>query len=123
MQSKSFLVLALILVLTLLNTVPAASDNEKAITSRVHDRLVKDSHLKDANVRVDTNRRGEVTLTGTVLSRADKDRATELARSVEGVKSVDNDLKVETESYSTRPSSSKYGTRENPPCPIGANWC
>ncbi len=81
----------------------AASDRENAISSQVEHKLMADNHFRNSDIKADTNWRGEVTLHGTVPSQADKDRATELARSVDGVKSVDNDLRI-----SKNASASKY---------------
>ena len=81
----------------------AASDRENAISSQVEHRLMADNHFRNSNIKADTNWSGEVTLHGTVPSQSDKDRATEIARSVDGVRSVDNDLRV-----SKSASASKY---------------
>lgn len=49
--------------------------------------------LRDSTINVDVDK-GVVTLTGTVASAAQKTRAEQSAKSVEGVKSVRNQLKV-----------------------------
>ena len=49
--------------------------------------------LRDSTINVDVDN-GVVTLTGTVASAAQKTRAEQVAKSVEGVKSVRNELKV-----------------------------
>ena len=49
--------------------------------------------LRDSTINVDVDN-GVVTLTGTVASAAQKTRAEQVAKSVEGVKSVRNQLKV-----------------------------
>ena len=99
---SALLIMVALIALSFVGKVWAASNTENAISSRVEHKLMEDSHFKNSHIKVDTNMRGEVTLHGTVPSAADKDRATEIARSVDGVKSVDNDLKV------SKTASSKY---------------
>ena len=93
------------------------SDNDRAITSKVEDKLQKDSQLKGGMISVDT-KDGEVTLKGMVNSQADVTRAAELARYVDGVTRVDNRLKTE-KSYS---SSSSNNGLSNSTCIIGEPW-
>jgi hyperosmotically inducible periplasmic protein len=52
--------------------------------------------LRDSTINVDVDN-AVVTLTGTVASAAQKTRAEQVAKSVEGVKSVKNTLKVSTD--------------------------
>jgi len=92
--TQAVLIIMSFLLLSLVANAFAASDKENAISSQVEHKLLADSHFDHSNIKADTNWRGEVTLHGTVPSQADKDRATEIARSVDGVKSVDNDLRV-----------------------------
>lgn len=57
-------------------------------------KMVNQATFNPAYVHVTTNH-GVVLLTGTVKSEAEKNRAEELANSVDGVKAVTNELKVE----------------------------
>jgi hypothetical protein len=66
---------------------------DAAITAKVKTQLIKDKDVSAMNVNVDTAN-GVVTLKGNAKSRAEADKAASLARSVEGVKSVKNDLVV-----------------------------
>ena len=113
-------ILALVTAVVLFNVSAswaARSDaNDRAISSRVEEKIMNDSRLKDSRINVETIGR-EVTLKGAVGSQSDVTRAGELARSVEGVRNVDNKLKVEKGSSGSIPQASR------PPCPIGANWC
>jgi len=68
-------------------------DDDATLTGNVKAKIASDSGLSTAPVNVET-KDGVVTLTGTVNSAADKSRAEQLARSVEGVKSVTNNLTV-----------------------------
>lgn len=119
---KSILIMGLFfLVLSFVNIVRATdvnSDNDKAITSKVEDKLQSDSQLKGSMISVDT-KDGEVTLKGVVKSQADIIRTAELAHYVDGVKQVDNTLETE-KAYSS--SSSHYGLSDST-CIVGPSWC
>lgn len=67
--------------------------DDATITSKVKSKLFADDNLSGFAIDVDTFK-GEVTLTGGVNTSSDKQHATELARSVEGVRNVNNFLKV-----------------------------
>lgn len=62
------------------------------ITMKIHSQFVPDDALENSDIDVDTLN-GVVTLSGTVPTQAGKSRAIELARTTEGVKSV-NDAKL-----------------------------
>jgi len=72
----------------------AAPVDDAAITASVKDKLSKTPSLKDANINVDT-KAGKVTLTGSLKTAGLKGVATNAAKSVRGVKSVDNQVTVE----------------------------
>ena len=118
-QRSILTLVPLLLVLSFVNIVGAGSDNDSAITSVVVDKLQSDSQLMGSSINVET-KNGEVTLKGIVNSNADITRAAELARSVDGVKMVDNRLRREQPSAS---STGNYGGSSRAPnCPVGANW-
>ena len=66
---------------------------DAGITASVNAELAKDSSLSALSINVDTTE-GKVSLRGTAPSSSARDRATALARSIKGVKSVDNQLEV-----------------------------
>lgn len=68
--------------------------SDAVITTKVKAAIVADKSLSALDIAVETNN-GIVTLTGTVGSSAQSDNATHVARGVEGVKQVKNDLKVD----------------------------
>jgi hyperosmotically inducible protein len=67
--------------------------DDATITTKVKAKLFDESVLRGFAISVKTFE-GEVTLTGAVDTAAQKDRAGETARSVSGVRSVQNLLKV-----------------------------
>ncbi|HGH5980555.1 TPA: molecular chaperone OsmY [Kluyvera georgiana] len=67
---------------------------DTATTSEVKARLLADDIVPSRNVKVETTD-GVVQLSGTVESQAQSERAESVAKAVEGVKSVKNDLKVQ----------------------------
>lgn len=64
------------------------------ITTKIKSRLVEDSLVSASNVSVKTMGEGEVQLSGFTKSQEEKDRAGEIAQSVNGVTKVNNDLVV-----------------------------
>jgi hyperosmotically inducible periplasmic protein len=64
------------------------------ITTKITAALAADDKLKATKIDVDTSN-GRVVLTGSAPDAGSKDRATTLARAVEGVVDVDNRLSVE----------------------------
>lgn len=67
---------------------------DAATTSEVKAKLLADNIVPSRNVKVETTD-GVVQLSGTVKSQAQSDRAESIAKAVEGVKSVKNDLKTQ----------------------------
>src|SRR5881397_2000255 len=67
----------------------AVDANDKDIAKAVETRLAKDLQLKKVDVRTDA---GVVTLTGQVATIDASAKASEMARGVDGVKSVKNEL-------------------------------
>ena len=71
----------------------AIDDKDDAITTRVQGTIAKDSHLKQADIAVQTNA-GVVSLTGEVKDIMTSANASWTTWQVPGVKSVKNDLTV-----------------------------
>ncbi|NUU66228.1 molecular chaperone OsmY [Enterobacteriaceae bacterium BIT-l23] len=67
---------------------------DTATTSEIKAKMLADDGLPSRNVKVKTTD-GVVQLTGNVETQAQADRAESIAKAVEGVKSVKNDLKVQ----------------------------
>jgi hyperosmotically inducible periplasmic protein len=69
--------------------------DDAAVTAKVKADLIKDDAIKSTDIGVETSS-GVVQLSGFVGSGAIRQRAEQLAQSVEGVKSVRNDLAIQT---------------------------
>lgn len=67
--------------------------DDSVITTKVKAAIFNEPSLKSAEINVETFK-GEVQLSGFVSSRADESKAVEVARSVKGVKSVKDDMRV-----------------------------
>jgi hyperosmotically inducible periplasmic protein len=67
--------------------------SDAAITAQIKWKLAKDKLVQAADIDVDTKDR-RVTLTGTVTSQQEAQRALQIARSIEDVLGVDNNLRV-----------------------------
>jgi hyperosmotically inducible protein len=64
------------------------------ITTKVKSSFVGEDALENSDIDVDTNT-GVVTLTGTVASQAGRARAVAIAKKIEGVKDVKDELKIQ----------------------------
>ena len=67
--------------------------DDTVITTKVKAAIFNEPSLKSAGINVETFR-GTVQLSGFVSSRAEINKAAELARGVKGVTSVKNDMRV-----------------------------
>ena len=67
--------------------------DDSVITTKVKAAVFHEPSLKSAEINVETYK-GEVQLSGFVSSEADINKAVEIARSVKGVTSVKNDMRV-----------------------------
>lgn len=67
--------------------------NDSAITARVNAQLAADPKLSPLQINVDTTD-GRVLLRGTAPDKSSRERATEMASAIDGVKSVDNQIVV-----------------------------
>jgi hypothetical protein len=72
----------------------AQNVNDKAIETKIKAKLTGDPEINPFNIDVDSQRGGEVTLTGTVDDETTKDEAEKIARNTDGVKSVNNRIEV-----------------------------
>ncbi len=102
MKSIHFTFTALILAFLVALTGCASTSKEKStgefiddavISTKVKAAFVEDDELKASEIQVETYK-GTVQLSGFVAERSDVGRAEQVARKVNGVKSVKNDIRV-----------------------------
>jgi hyperosmotically inducible protein len=87
------------------DSVGAAID-DSAITARVKASYMNDDRLKGSHIKVTTTN-GVVTLTGSAASAASKDAAEQLARGVDGVRSIDDEVMTPSSSGSAHRAMAK----------------
>ena len=80
--------------------------DDSTITSHIKNEMIKDSTVKARKIDVDTVG-GHVTLTGVVETKAEAQRAIEIAEHVQGVKSVRNNLQIGKKTW-TEAINDKY---------------
>ncbi|GBG14951.1 transporter [Novimethylophilus kurashikiensis] len=68
---------------------------DSVITTKIKAKFAKDKGVSAMHIKVDTDSAGVVQLSGKAKSQAEIDRAVELAKSVEGVTSVDNRITLD----------------------------
>jgi len=71
--------------------------HDSAITTKVKAKLAEEKAKSLLNIKVETDSKGEVELSGTVSSQEEADKAVALTRSVQGVTTIDNQLKIKAE--------------------------
>jgi hyperosmotically inducible protein len=67
---------------------------DAAITTKIKAAFVKDKQVSALNIKVDTDNKGMVMLSGTAKTQAEADRAAAIARETSGVTSVTNNIQV-----------------------------
>lgn len=72
---------------------------DSVITAKVKAKFAKDKGVSAMHIKVDTDSAGVVQLSGKAKSQAEIDRAVELARSVDGVTSVENRITLDTATH------------------------
>ena len=82
--------------------------DDSAVTAKVKSKLATDSQTSAIKISVET-RGGVVTLSGTVPTDTEKNKAEQLARSTDGVKRVQNDIAVKPDSESAKNMRDKNG--------------
>jgi hyperosmotically inducible protein len=67
---------------------------DAAITAKVKAEFAKDKGVSALNIKVDTDNKGVVTLSGNAKSKDEASKAESIAKSVNGVTSVKNNIQV-----------------------------
>ena len=73
---------------------PKAFAEDTVITTKIKSELAEEKLSSLVKIEVDTDHKGMVTLSGTAPSQKAMDKAVSIARSVEGVKSVENHIHI-----------------------------
>lgn len=68
---------------------------DAVITTRIKAEYAKDKDVSALKIKVDTDDKGIVTLSGNARSKAEADKAVRIARDTKGVTSVKNDIEVQ----------------------------
>ena len=76
---------------------PKAFVKDSVITTKVKAKLAEEKLSSAVHIRVDTDDKGVVRLSGTAKNKAEVDKAGSIARGVEGVVGVENRIKVAKE--------------------------
>jgi osmotically-inducible protein OsmY len=71
------------------------SVGDAVITTKIKAEFAKDKEVSALNIKVDTDDKGVVTLSGNARSKAEADKAVKIARDTKGVSSVKNEIKVQ----------------------------
>jgi len=71
---------------------------DSTITAKVKAKLAADYPSSMAHIKVDTDKDGVVWLSGTAKSQDEADKAVAVAKATEGVKAVQNKIRIEGES-------------------------
>ncbi len=78
-------------------TSPKAFVKDSVITAKIKAKLAKQKLSTVLRIKVDTDDKGVVSLSGTAKSQKAVDKAVSIARGVKGVTSVENNIKVVTD--------------------------
>jgi hypothetical protein len=73
---------------------PTAWVKDSVITAKIKAEYAKNKQVSVRSIRVDTDDKGMVQLSGTAKNKAEKEKAAEIAKGIEGVISVDNKIRV-----------------------------
>ena len=76
---------------------PKAFVQDSVITTKIKAELAAEQLSSMVHIRVDTDKKGVVSLTGNARNQEDVDKAVAIARGVEGVSSVKNRIKVKAD--------------------------
>ena len=73
---------------------PSAFVKDSVITAKIKAELAEEKLSSLVHIRVDTDDRGMVTLSGTAASKAAANKAISIARAVEGVTNVQSNIRI-----------------------------
>jgi hyperosmotically inducible protein len=73
---------------------PKAFIKDSVITAKVKAEMAKDREVSALHIKVDTDNKGVVQLSGTAKSQAEAEKAVQIANGVKGVTAVENKIVV-----------------------------
>lgn len=76
---------------------PKAFVKDSVITTKIKTKLGEEKLSSMVHIRVDTDKKGKVSLSGNARTQDDVDKAVAIAREVEGVTSVKNKIRVKAD--------------------------
>lgn len=76
---------------------PKTFVKDSVITTKIKAELAEEKMSSLVKIKVDTDDKGAVSLSGTAATQAAVDRAVAIARGVKGVTSVQNDIRVQAD--------------------------
>jgi len=103
---KKILIPAIVVLISFLGGCNSNAVDDSAITAKIKSKLATDSDTSAIRVSVET-KDGVVTLTGNVPNDTEKTKAETLAKNTDGVKRVQNEIKVNPEASSTLSEKAK----------------
>jgi len=74
---------------------PATFVKDSVITTKIKTKLAAESPGTMARIKVDTDKDGVVWMSGEAKTQAEAQKAMEIAKATEGVKSVKSDIKIQ----------------------------
>jgi hyperosmotically inducible protein len=103
---KKILIPTLVVLLSFVGGCNSHAVDDSAITAKIKSRLATDSDTSAIRISVET-KDGVVTLTGNVPNDTEKTKAETLAKNTDGVKRVQNEIKVNPEASSSLSEKAK----------------
>ena len=73
---------------------PKAFIKDSVITTKIKAEMAKDKEVSAMHIKVDTDNKGVVQLSGTAKSQAEAEKAVQIANNVKGVTAVENKIVV-----------------------------
>jgi hyperosmotically inducible protein len=73
---------------------PKAFVKDSVITTKIKAKLAEEKLASAVQIKVDTDRKGIVTLSGMAMTQEEADKAVSIARRVEGVVAVENNIQI-----------------------------
>lgn len=90
---------------------PKTFTQNAVITTQIKAELAKDKQVSATNIRVDADTKGVVQLSGTAKSQQEADKVVRIARNVEGVVAVQNNIQIASDREPPAPVRSEDAAR------------